>query len=341
MTSGFAAGDVLVGVDVGGSKVAVLVTDADLHPRARFTLPTLVGAPDGAAEAIVHAIGAALRDGGVDPGSVAAVGVGVPGRIDRRSGTVSLAVNLGWQDLPLGPQIAARLHVPVALENDVRAAAAGLHERRVVGDIDDLAYLSIGTGISAGVVLSGALHRGVRGMAGEIGHIVLDPAGPRCPCGLRGCFEALAAGPAIARAAAEAIAAGRTTSLAAIEALTAVDVYAAAASGDSVATGIATSVGGHIARAIHELVMAYDVEVVVLGGGVARAGDVFLDPVLRALDHMRDASVLAREVLRPGIVHLLPPAAEAGSWGAVALARSAVTGSDRPTPVAGREVGDA
>ena len=108
----------------------------------------------------------------------------------------------------------------------------------------------------------------------------------------------------------------------------------------TLALEIATAVGGHIARAVHELVMAYDVEVVVLGGGVARAGDRFLDPILRALDRLRDASPLAREVLRPGVVHLLPPEAEAGTWGAVVLARSAADGGQRSS-VARREVGDA
>ncbi|MFL5679250.1 MAG: ROK family protein [Chloroflexota bacterium] len=331
--------DLLVGVDVGGSKIAVLVVDPDLQPRARFTLPTRVGAPDSAADAIAGAIRAALGDGGLDVADVAAVGIGVPGRVEPDTGTVSLAVNLGWHDLPLGPQLAARLGVPVRLENDVRAAAAGLLDRRVLGDVEDLAFVSIGTGIAAGVILDGRLHRGRRGLAGEIGHIVLDPAGRLCACGLRGCLEALAAGPAIAAAARDAVESGRETVLARVDAPSAIDVYEAATAGDAVATDIAETVGRHIARAVHELVMVYDVEVVVLGGGVARAGDAFLAPILRALDAMREASSLAREVLRPGVVHLLPPAAEAGSWGAVALARAAA-GSDRRSPVAGREVGD-
>lgn len=341
MTDVLPRDELFVGVDVGGSKIAVLVADADLQPRARFTLAMQVGAPDRAADVIVGAIRAALGDAGTAIGQVTAVGVGVPGRVDPVTGTVSLAVNLGWHDLPLGPELASRLGVPVALENDVRAAAAGLHERRVLGDVDDLVYLSVGTGIAAGVVLGGRLHRGVRGMAGEVGHIVLDPEGPSCACGLRGCFEALAAGPAVARAAREAVAAGRPTSLAAIETPAAADVYEAASAGDPVALAIAAAAGERVARVVHELVMTYGVEVVVLGGGVARAGDAFLDPILRALDRLREASPLARDVLRPGVVHLLPPDAEAGTWGAVALARSAAPDTHRAAPVVGREVGDA
>jgi glucokinase len=329
--------ELLVGVDVGGSKIAVLVADRAMVVRSRYTLPADVGAPDRAVDVIAAAIAAALGDVGMDLDAVAAVGVGVPGRVDPIAGSVSQAVNLGWHDLPLGPRLSDVLHVPVSLENDVRAAALGLRERRVLGDVEDFAYLSVGTGISAGVVIDGLLRRGPRGMAGEIGHIVVDATGPSCPCGLRGCLETLAAGPGIARRAAEALAAGGRSSLAGVEPLDAADVYEAAADGDPLALGIVDDVGTLLARAVHVLVMAYDVEVVAVGGGVARAGDAFLNPLLRALDGLRDASPLARELLVPGVVHLLP-AADTGAWGGIALARSA-SAAARPAAV-GREVGD-
>src|SRR6266540_4321471 len=197
MTSGpIDPGGLLVGVDIGGSKIAVLVADDALAVRGRLTRSTEVGAPERAAEVIAAAVREALDDAGATRDAVAGVGVGVPGRVDPASGVVSLAVNLGWNELPLGPRLSGLLGLPVAVENDVRAAAAGLYERRVLGDVYDLAYLSIGTGISAGVVIDGRLHRGARGLAGEIGHSLVDPAGPTCACGLRGCLEALAAGPA-------------------------------------------------------------------------------------------------------------------------------------------------
>jgi glucokinase len=328
MTGLLGTRELVVGVDIGGSKVAVLVVGADGQPLGRYVLERAVGAQDGAVDVITGAIETALAQAGAGLHAVAAVGVGVPGRVDPDAGTVSLAVNLGWEELPLGPLLADRVDAPVVLENDVRAAAFGLHRRRVLGDVDDLAYLSLGTGISAGVVIDGRLHRGTRGLAGEIGHIVLELDGPSCQCGLRGCFEALAAGPAIARIAREEIATGRDSDLWTRDgAITAADVYAAAAAGDPLASGIATRVGQHVARAVHELVMAYDVEVVVLGGGVTKAGDTFLDPVLRALDAMRDASALAREVLRPGVVHLLAPGSDTGSWGAVTVAQAAIAGT--------------
>jgi len=327
VTSLLRARELIVGVDIGGSKVAVLVVAPDGGPVGRFVLSRPVGRQDEAVDVIADAVLAALAEAGAGVDAAAAVGVGVPGRVDPATGTVSLAVNLGWEELPLGTLLTERLELPVVLENDVRAAAFGLHRRQILGDVDDLAYLSLGTGISAGVVIDGRLHRGTRGLAGEIGHVVLERKGRLCQCGLHGCFEALASGPAIARTAREGLAAGRTSSLRTLgEAITAADVYQAAAVGDPLAADIATRVGEYVARAVHELVMAYDVEVVVLGGGVSNAGDTFLDPILRALDAMRDASALAREVLRPGVVHLLAPGSDTGAWGAVSVAQAALAG---------------
>ena len=316
----------LVGVDVGGSKIAVLVVDAALGVCGRHTVPTSVGEPDEAAQQIATAIDAALEGAGASRADVLAVGVGVPGRVDPSTGVVSLAVNLGWHRLPLGDRLEAILGVPVAIENDVRAAAAGIRDRRTLGDIQDFIYLSVGTGISAGVVIDGEVHRGTRGLAGEIGHIVVDADGPICPCGLRGCLETIAAGPAIARAAGE----GHT----------AADVYAAATAGNATARAIVDHAGASLARAIHALVMTYDVERIVLGGGVSRAGAAFLDPIVRELDAMRAASELATDMLPADVVAVSPDGGDVGAWGGISIARalvSAVEGKERPEEVVARE----
>jgi predicted NBD/HSP70 family sugar kinase len=316
----------LVGVDVGGSKIAVLVVDAELGVCGRHTIPTSVGEPDEAAQQIATAIDAALAAAGASREDVRAVGVGVPGRVDPSTGVVSLAVNLGWHRLPLRARLEALLGVPVAIENDVRAAAAGIRDRRTLGDIRDFIYLSVGTGISAGVVIDGEVHRGTRGLAGEIGHIVVDADGPVCPCGLRGCLETIAAGPAIARAAGD----GQT----------AADVYAAATAGDPTAQATVDHAGASLARAIHALVMTYDVERIVLGGGVSRAGATFLDPIVRELDAMRAASELATDMLPADVVAVSPDGGDVGAWGGISIARalvSAVEGKARPEEVVARE----
>jgi predicted NBD/HSP70 family sugar kinase len=314
--------DLLVGVDIGGSKIAVLVVDAQLEIRGRLVVPTPVGSPDDAADHIAATIAAALETAGASVEGVGAVGVGVPGRVDPLAGIVSLAVNLGWHRLPLREQLERRLHVPCAIENDVRAAAAGIRERRLLGDVEDFVYLSVGTGISAGVVLGGQVYRGTRGLAGEVGHIVVDAEGPACSCGLRGCLEMLASGPAIARLADDAIRAGRQSSLATHRTITAIDVHAAATAGDALATEIVANAGRALARAIHGLVMTYDVERVIVGGGVAGAGRPFLASIETALDASRASSELAAEMLGSGIVELLPDGSDTGAWGAITVARS-------------------
>jgi glucokinase len=329
--------DLLVGVDVGGSKIAVLVVDREFEVRARHTIPTAVGAPEGAARHIADAIRAALLDFGGSIDRVAAVGVGVPGRVDPVRGEVSLAVNLGWHRLPLVERLEAELGVPCGIENDVRAAAAGIVERRLLGGVADFVYLAVGTGISAGVVIEGRVHRGTRGLAGEIGHVIVDADGPRCPCGLRGCLETIAAGPAIARAAVEAIASGRPSTLAGSADIDAADVFQAAAAGDELALEVVNRAGRLLARSIHALVMTYDVERVVVGGGVSRAGEGLTAPILAELDAMRASSELAAEMVPPGVVALSPDGPDAGAWGGISIARSLAGRSAGPATAEGVE----
>ena len=337
MTTAGQPRDLLVGVDVGGSKIAVLVVDRSFAVRARHTIPTAVGAPDGAANHIAEAAEAALAGAGADVSRVAAIGVGVPGRVDPVQGEVSLAVNLGWHRLPLGPQLEQRLGVPCAIENDVRAAATGILERRLLGDVADFVYLAVGTGISAGVVIDGRVHRGTRGLAGEIGHIVVDADGPRCPCGLRGCLETIAAGPAIARAATDAIEGGRGSTLAAADQIDAAAVYQAASDGDELAAEIVGNAGRSLARAIHALVMTYDVERVVLGGGVSRAGEGFIAPIRAELESMRASSELAAEMLPDGVVAISPDGPDTGAWGGVSIARTVAGRAEATTSIEGAE----
>jgi glucokinase len=326
-----------VGVDVGGTKIAVLVVDRDERVLARDSAPASARPQSAAANVIASVVNRALAQASATTDDVAAIGVGVPGRVDPLTGSVSLAVNLGWSELSLGAQLEALLGRPCVVENDVRAAALGLHRRHVVGDIDDLAYLAVGTGVSAGVMLNGSLHRGARGLAGEIGHVIAEPGGARCACGESGCLETLVSGSGIARQAREAIAAGRATSLTNVSATpTAIDVYHDAADGDPLANEIADAVGARLAWAVHLLVMTYDIERVVLGGGVSHAGDSFARPIQRELDRLRETSTLAREQLAPGIVEVLPPGADAGASGGVTIA---VAYAGSPASQAWREVG--
>jgi glucokinase len=317
--------DLLAGVDVGGSSIAVLITDLELNVLAHQAWPTRTGEPDDAGRQVAGTVTRTCRDAGLDPARVAAVGVGVPGRVDPIDGTVALALNLGWTSVPLRDDVEALLGVSCSVENDVRAAARGLVERRVLGPVQDLVYISVGTGISAGVVLENRLHPGVRRLAGEIGHVVVDARGAACICGLRGCLETVASGPGIAARARAAIREGRISALSSLDPLTAADVYAAAASGDALALETVEAAGRALALVIYDLALTLDMERICLGGGVSQAGAAFLDPIVRELDRIRAASDLARELLPIDLVHLLPPGSDAGAWGAVLLARKGRT----------------
>ena len=308
-----------VGVDIGGSKVAVLVVSADDQVLARRSVPAASAEPDEAIAQIASVIRDAVAEAGATLDDVAAVGLGVPGRVDTATGDVAFAVNLGWQHLPLGRRLEAALGVPCRVENDVRAAAVGLHRDGRYSRVDDLIFLGIGTGISAGVVLEGRLHRGVRGLAGEIGHVVLDPDGAPCACGLRGCFETIAAGAGIARAARAAIDTGEATTLSAIAEPTAADVFTAAEAGDSVASRLVDAAADAIARIIHELVLAYDVELIVIGGGISRAGAPLLDRIRAGLARIAAPSAFAAELLGETDVRLAAADHDIGTWGAIAL----------------------
>jgi glucokinase len=308
-----------VGVDIGGSKIAVLVVAGDDTVLARRAVPAASSEPDEAIAQIAAVIREAVAEAGGAMTDVAGVGLGVPGRVDTATGDVTFAVNLGWQHLPLGRRLESALGVRCVVENDVRTAAVGLHRDAAYRRIDDLMYLGIGTGISAGVVLDGRLHRGVRGLAGEIGHVVLDPDGEPCACGLRGCFETIAAGAGIARAARAAVAAGEATTLATLPEPSAEDVFAAAAAGDAVATRLVDRAGGAIARMVHELVLAYDVELVVIGGGISRAGAPLLERIRAGLERIAAPSPFAAELLAETEIRLAGADQDIGTRGAIAL----------------------
>jgi glucokinase len=321
----------LLGIDVGGTKIAGVAVDAGSGELLGERRQPVDDAPLDR-QVIGFARGLAETAGG---NRLAAIGVAVPGLVDADSGVMRLAVNVDAGELAIGPLVAGAMGAPCFVEHDARAAALWLLER------DDprgsLAYLSVGTGISAAVVIAGRLLRGVTGLAGEIGHTQAVESGPACPCGLHGCLEVVAAGPAVARMAAEALAGGRASSLSTGSAGPEA-VYRAAAGGDAVALAIADAVGAHLARAIRGIALSYGIDRVVIGGGMSRAGEPFLRPILDELERERAASPLISHALTPNPVELLPADSDPGAWGAVVVARSGLSNGTPAAPE--REVAD-
>jgi glucokinase len=331
----------IIGADVGGTKVSVLVVDSLNNVLGQATQPTPLDSPEGTLAGIVSTIESTMRNAGASFSDIERLGVGIPGHVNHETGVVRQAVNLGWDEVPVGEWLSAQLGVRCVLENDVRLAALGVQRYlRQLGNksADNLAYIGVGTGIAAGLVLDGRLYRGAHAMAGEIGHMIIEPGGALCACGARGCLETLASGPAIARMGEEAGLATRGAGLGGYEPPSAEDVYRAARQGDEAALTITRRVGSYLALAAQQLIVAYDMECIVFGGGVSREGDAFLRPILEALARLRESSALTGEMLGPDDVSVLPPDYEAGAWGAVILAGGA---HNVPAPgVDGREGGD-
>ena len=309
-------GQLVAGVDVGGTKTSIVVTDGRDRILYEHVAPTDQSSLVSQVAGLVDDARRQLRQ------DIVAVGVAIPGYVDPNDGSVSMAVNLGITHLPLGPMLQAELGVPTFVEHDARAAAIWLSHQAADAPAEtptSVAFLAIGTGISAGVVLDGELFRGDNNFAGEVGHVVADPDGAVCACGLRGCLETIAAGPAIARQADEALAAGRSTVLALHS--DAADVFRAGSAGDEVAVEITDRVADHLARAIRSLVLTLGVNRVVIGGGVAAAGPALLEPIRSRIAHERAASPLAQAAMGDVTVELLSPTQAPGARGAAAIAR--------------------
>ena len=309
-------GPLVAGIDVGGTKTSIVVTDDDDRLHFEYVEPT-----DQATlvDQIVALVDGARRHLQQD---IVAVGVAIPGRVDPEDGSVSMAVNLGISHLPLGSMLQAALGVPTFVEHDARAAALWVSEQAADGwgqAPTSVAFLALGTGVAAGVVLDGALLRGDNSFAGEIGHVSADPDGVLCACGLRGCLETIAAGPAIARQADEAVAEGRSTML--TQPSSAADVFRASAAGDEVSAEIVDRVAEHLARAIRSLALTVGVKRIVIGGGVAAAGPALLEPIRAHIARERAASPLVEAALGDATVELLSPTEAPGARGAAAIAR--------------------
>lgn len=309
-------GALVAGVDVGGTKVSIVVTDDRDRIQYEHVAPT---DPSSLVDQIVGLVDDARRR--LEPG-VVAVGIAIPGLVDPAEGSVRMAVNLGITHLSLAPMVQAELGLPTFLEQDARAAAMWSSRRAADGSSQvpgNVAFLAIGTGISAGIFLDGALLRGDNGLAGEVGHLVADPDGPVCACGLRGCLETIAAGPAIARQADEAMAGGRRTVMPPHP--SAAEVFRASSAGDAVAVEIVERVADHLARAIRSLVLTLGVKRVVIGGGVAAAGPALIEPIRSRIARDRATSPLIQAVLAEPTLELSSPSEAPGARGAAAIAR--------------------
>ncbi|MEM7115410.1 MAG: ROK family protein [Chloroflexota bacterium] len=305
----------LIGLDIGGTKTEALLVNETLTPQTQLRQPTTAKHPERLLANLITTIDKAVAQAKVHPRSVTGIGIGIPGQVNPETGEVKTAVNLNIDRLALGRMLNQTYGIPIFVDNDMHTAAQGIyHYLNQHGEsVSSLAYLGIGTGIAAGIILNGELHSGQQQMAGEIGHIVFQEDGPRCKCGQHGCLEAIASGPAIV-AQANKIIDGYIIH-------TPKDLYDLADTGYFPAQLAVTRISKSIARAIQLLLLTYDVEKVVIGGGVARLGDQLLQPILKELNQLQQQSLLARRMLAPAKVTVIPADFNPGLWGAIHLAQ--------------------
>ncbi len=314
----------VVGVDVGGTKTAAAVVDRDGRLFGRTQTATQLGGAEHTLRGVAETIRVAVAAAGLTISDVAAVGLGVPGKVDPTRGLGVYSVNVGWHDAPVVAYLSEALGRPCAVENDVGAAALGESHYGAGRAVASMVYLSLGTGIAARLVLDGRLYRGMSGLAGEVGHTVFDPQGPVCKCGARGCLEAIASGPGIAARGQAAVDAWEPTILGEMAAdaggaVTTRMVFEAASAGDAVAQGIVNATGATLAEAVQQLIMFFDPQLVVLGGGLTGVGDALAAPISRELARRAAESTTFAEMYALEKVRLTALGTDVAILGAAAL----------------------
>jgi glucokinase len=280
----------VIGVDLGGTKISVGAMPADGSRELGVrSVPTRA---DQGAEAVVDrivemvemVIATVMAEEGVSRAAFAGVGVGAPGPLDEGRNVVVIAPNLGWRNLPLRELLAARVGLPVVLDNDANCATLG---EAWIGAARGARYvlgLTLGTGIGGGLIVNGRLYHGASNVAGEVGHMTIETQGRRCACGNYGCLEAYASGPNIAQRAREAVESGEPSILSEmvggdLSLITAQHVYDANDRGDGLAHEVVRETARFLGAGVANLLNVFNPDVVVLAGGVTRAGPALFDPL--------------------------------------------------------------
>lgn len=304
-----------VGIDVGGTKTAAIRINDQGEPLARAARATPAEDMQATLETLVEVAKEVL-----DP-DVRAIGVGAAGLVEKGTGRLVFAPNLAWRNVPIAQHIWESLGLPAIAENDATAAAWAEFRVGAAQARSDVLFVTVGTGIGGGVISDGRLLRGAHGFAAEVGHVIVEPDGPMCGCGNRGCWEQVASGHALTRAGREA---ARQHPQSMVARLSGGDparvsgplVTEAARAGDAVARGILATVGERLGQGLAGLANVLDPEVVVVGGGAAAAGDLLLDPARYAFARALEATAHRPEIPLLGAVL----GNDAGAIGAALLA---------------------
>lgn len=311
-----------IGLDLGGTSMAggILTAQGRLLHRREQPTPAAAGA-DGVLDRMRELIGALLEQGRSEGLDVRGIGLGIPGVVDTRRGVCAFSPNIPFRDTPIAGPIAEAFGLPAYVDNDVRVHTLAEWCFGAGQGVANFVVVKVGTGIGGGLVLGGRPYAGPTASAGEVGHQTLCPEGPPCGCGNRGCLEALAAGPAIARRAREALAGsdGASSRLRPLfeqdpGGVTAAAVADAAQAGDPLAVRVLEETGRWLGIGLANLVTVLNPDLIIVGGRVSRAGDHLLGPARREVA-ARVMAVPARHVR----IVASPLGDDAGPMGAAML----------------------
>ncbi|MCX8529106.1 MAG: ROK family glucokinase [Rhodoluna sp.] len=277
-----------IGIDIGGTKIAGALVSEEGQIVRELKVPTPASDSDAIADAVVALVEELST--GVE---VAAAGIAAAGFIDADRAVIRYAPNLSWRNEPFKAKLAARLSIPVFIDNDANAAGWAEYRFGAGTGVKHMIMLTVGTGVGGAVIVDGHMLRGGFGIAAELGHINMVSEGVLCGCGQKGCLESYGSGTALLKAAKALAASGdpRGARLAELErevgTLTGAEVYRAILEKDRGALDLLEDLGSMLGRAVATLVAVLDPELVVIGGGVSAAGDLLLDPIRKAyLEHL-------------------------------------------------------
>ncbi len=278
----------ILGVDLGGSKILTAVTNAQgkMLSRDHGITPAAKG-PEAVIQSILESAGRALAQAGIATSELGAIGLGAPGLSNPETGILFTSPNLpGWQDVPLRDIIEKELGKKTFLINDANAAALGEFCFGAGQGVRHFIYITISTGIGGGIIIDGKIYTGASGAAGEVGHMTIDDNGPLCNCGNTGCWETLASGTALAREARRQIKEGARTSIldyadGDTEKVTAQVIHTAAEQGDDLAKELITRTGYYVGVGLANLINIFNPELIVIGGGLSNIGNMLLEPAYK------------------------------------------------------------
>lgn len=283
-----------IGIDVGGTKIAAGVIDPQGNIFSQHIIRCYGGdSPQSVIGVIQDIVRIVLTEAGLSLADIDGIGVGSAGNIDFMRGMVLSNSNLpGWSNYPLRETLSRRLKIPVVLDNDANCAAWAEFSLGAGRGSRHMGYVTFSTGFGMGIVIDGRMYRGATGTAGEIGHVVIDPGGPLCTCGKRGCLMSYACGLALSRMALERIAAGEKTILKDMidpdSPCPAEKIAEAARSGDAMAVDLLSTAGRYFGIGLSTIVELLNPDCIVIGGGLVHIGPPLLDPCMQAFKENTD-----------------------------------------------------